>query len=325
MNRTGAEQLQGVLFAVIATFCWASNFISPYVTGAFSIYDLVLVRYLFVGVLGVMGVYWYRRQVQRLSWRQCLLGMTLGTLGYLFYSMLIAGSVIFGGPTMIAAFIGCVPALQATVGNLNARHLSWSHLAVALALLSLGLVLINLEVLGAERDGQSGALGLLFCTGSVATWICFSVINQKALAQLPDEAMNAWTSLMMVGAGVVMLLLMPAMLGLNLLTLTAETVLSPQALTLYGWAMAIGLFSSIVGAGAWNVASSRLPMVLSGQLIALESVFAVMLGLAFIGRMPSLLEVLGLLLVLAGTLYAIRQCLAPTLRLVSTPNHGTCE
>ncbi len=68
----------------------------------------------------------------------------------------------------------------------------------------------------------------------------------------------------------------------------------------------IALMSSVVGAWAWNAASQRLPMVLSGQLIALESLFATLLGLWFHGRLPTLLETSGFAAVLVGVIMAVR-------------------
>jgi drug/metabolite transporter (DMT)-like permease len=47
-------------------------------------------------------------------------------------------------------------------------------------------------------------------------------------------------------------------------------------------------------------------MVLSGQLIALESLFATLLGLGFHGRWPTLMEAAGLGAVLIGVAMAIR-------------------
>jgi drug/metabolite transporter (DMT)-like permease len=75
---------------------------------------------------------------------------------------------------------------------------------------------------------------------------------------------------------------------------------------LYAWGLFIALMSSVVGAWAWNAASRRLPMVLSGQLISLESLFATILGLMFHQRLPTLWETSGLAGVLVGVVVAVR-------------------
>jgi drug/metabolite transporter (DMT)-like permease len=62
----------------------------------------------------------------------------------------------------------------------------------------------------------------------------------------------------------------------------------------------------VAGGWAWNLATRYLPMVLSAQLISLESLFASVLGLLFHGRWPTLFEALGLGAVLLGAMLAVR-------------------
>ncbi|MDF0729268.1 EamA family transporter [Pseudomonas entomophila] len=320
MATAPSDARRGVLFAVIATFFWASNFITPYVTGAYGILDLLLVRYLFTGALGVFGLLLCREQLRGLAPRQWLTGMALGVIGYLAYSASIAGSVIFGGPTLIAAFIGCVPVLQALLGNARDPRVRWAQLGLPVSLLGLGLGLINLDVFASPAPPSNAALGVACAGLAILSWLAFSLINQQAIAHLDARATQAWTCLMMVGAGLGTVLIAPIVAAQGLLRWPQAPWLSADAMHLYGWALLIGVTSSLIGAGAWNIATRHLPMVLSGQLIALESVFATLMGLAFVGRPPSLFECLGLVLVVAGTVRAIRIILAPAIP-GSAPTH----
>jgi drug/metabolite transporter (DMT)-like permease len=120
-----------------------------------------------------------------------------------------------------------------------------------------------------------------------------------------------WTGVMMAGADIGALVLLPVMQELGLLRLPTLGWSIAQAEHLYLWSLAIALSSPVVGAWAWNAASQRLPMVLSGQLIALESLFATLLGLAFHGRLPTPLEAAGLAAVLVGVVMAVRILLTP--------------
>lgn len=61
----------------------------------------------------------------------------------------------------------------------------------------------------------------------------------------------------------------------------------------------------MIGAWAWNAATRRLPMVLSGQLISLESLFAALLGLLFNARLPTSIEMSGLIAVITGAGLAV--------------------
>lgn len=315
MSSSQSVILQGVGFAVLATLSWACNFIAPYVLQGYSIQDLMLVRFVMAGLIAGVLLPFYRAQLRGLGPCQWLTGMGLGVLGYLAYSSCIAGGVIYGGPLMIAAFIGTVPVLQALLGNATHRSLRWRQLALPISLLCLGLVLINLHVL---RDPPGAATvlwaGLAFSLGAVLIWLSFSVINQAAMEHLHTAATGVWTCLMMMGAGLAALVLTPLAWAADLLRLPTLGFATPDALHLYGWALFIALMSSVIGAGAWNLASRRLPMVLSGQLIALESFFATVLGLAFHGRLPTMTETLGLALILFGTAQSVRIIL-------TTPRH----
>lgn len=313
MTSSHSTLLQGVAFAALATLCWACNFIAPYVLQGYGIADFMLVRFIMAGVLGAVLLPFYRAQLRGLSLRQWLIGMGLGVLGYLAYSSCIAGGVIYGGPLLIAAFIGAVPVLQALLGNAQHRSLRWSQLAMPIGALGLGLLLINLQLLHAPSGAALQVwAGLAFSLSAVLLWLSFSVINQAAMEHLPSRATAAWTCLMMIGAGLAASLLTSVAWTTNRLHLPVPGMAMPDVLHFYGWALLIALCSSVVGAWAWNLASQRLPMVLSGQLIALESFFATVLGLAFHGRWPSTVEAIGLVLLLFGTAYAVRVILAPT-------------
>lgn len=303
--------LQGVAFATLATLSWACNFISPYVLQGYSIQDFMLVRFTMAGLMGLILLPLYRAQLRGLRPRQWLTGMGLGVLGYLAYSSCIAGGVIYGGPLLIAAFIGAVPVLQALLGNAQHRSLRWGQLTLPISALCVGLVMINLQVLRAPSAGTSLWVGLAFSVGAVLLWLSFSVINQAAMEHLHTGATSAWTCLMMIGAGLCAVLLAPLVWAADLLRLPTLGIATPNALHLYGWALSIAVMSSVIGAWAWNLASRRLPMVLSGQLIALEAFFATVFGLAFHGRLPSLAEALGLALILFGTACAVKVILAP--------------
>ncbi|EJL04571.1 membrane protein, putative [Pseudomonas fluorescens Q2-87] len=303
--------IAGLALAVVATLSWALNFIAPYVTGAYTIYDLMIVRFLIAGTLGMGVVLLYRAQLRLLHRDQVFLAAGLGVTGYLGYSACIAAGIIFGGPVLTPAFIGMVPVLLALLGNATAKTLQWRKLAIPLFFLTGGLVLSNLGAIRqpVASDG-SWLMGVLFSIGAVVLWLAFSWVNQRALLKLPSQASGAWTGLMMAGAGFGTLCLLPAVQALNLLKLPSLGFSISVAGHLYLWGFVIALMSSVGGAWAWNAASRRLPMVLSGQLIALESLFATLLGLWFQGRLPTLLEVSGLAAVLVGVSMGVRIILA---------------
>lgn len=307
MTTVHSNIIAGVTLAVVATLSWALNFVAPYVTGAYNIYDLLIIRFLIAGALGVGVVMLCRTQLRLLRRDQQLLAASLGVIGYLGYSTCIAAGVIFGGPVLTPAFIGMVPVLLALLSNATKKTIQWRRLTIPLTFLMGGLLLSNISSINQPVTGDgSWLMGLVFSISAVVLWLAFSLLNQSALGKLPANASGIWTGLMMAGAGMGTLCLLPVVQALDLLKLPTLGFSVSLAGHLYVWSFVIAVMSSLVGAWAWNAASRRLPMVLSGQLISLESLFATLLGLLFHSRLPTPLEVSGLTAVLVGVVMAVR-------------------
>ncbi len=157
--------IAGVTLAVVATLSWALNFVAPYVTGAYSIYDLMVTRFLIAGALGVGVVVLCRAQLRFLRRNQQLLAASLGVIGYLGYSTCIAAGVIFfGGPVLTPAFIGMVPVLLALLSNATKKTLPWRRLTIPLTFfLTGGLLLSSISSINQPIVGNgSWLMGLFF-------------------------------------------------------------------------------------------------------------------------------------------------------------------
>lgn len=93
MNTSAHPFAFGIFFAVLATLCWGSNFIVPYVTGNYSIFDFLAVKFMIVGVIGMVWVIVDRSHVRELTLPMRTVALTLGAIGYLGYSTCIACGV----------------------------------------------------------------------------------------------------------------------------------------------------------------------------------------------------------------------------------------
>lgn len=310
MTTSPSTLIAGVLFAVMATLAWALNFIAPYVTGPYSIYDLMVIRYLIAGALGVLGVMLCRAQMRSLRFSQQVLAAGLGVIGYLGYGSCIAAGVIFAGPVLAAAFVGLVPVLLALLGNAKEKTVQWRRLGFPLLFIVLGLVLSNISSVALPHaDSASWLAGVFFSVLAVALWLTFSLLNQRAMGKIAPAATRAWTGLMMAGAGIATLCVLPLLHSLGLLELTSASFGFTTAARFYAWGLVLAVVSSVIGAWAWNAATRRLPMVLSGQLISLESLFAALLGLLFNARLPTFIETSGLIAVIIGAGLAVHSIL----------------
>lgn len=310
MGSARTNIIGGVILAFIATLAWALNFIAPYVSGAYSIYDLLIIRFLSAGALGVVGAMLCRVQWRLLDRSQAMQAVGLGVIGYLAYSGCIAAGVMLAGPVLTAACVGLVPVLLALLGNAREKTLPWRTLSLPLMCMAVGLVLSTVSSVNLPGPrGASWFAGVIVSFAGVALWIIFSLRNQRAMRSLHPDATVVWTGLMMMGAGLGAVCLIPPGLALGLFKLPIVGFELALAGPLYAWSLGIALMSSVIGAWAWNAAARRLPMVLSGQLISLESLFAAVLGLLYDGRLPTAMEASGLFAVLVGAALAVRAIL----------------
>ena len=216
------------------------------------------------------------------------------------------GSVLNGGAIIALAFLSATPVIIAVTGNVLEQTVSWSRLCAPIVLAGLGLVATNygafVGVLGGDTTSYLLAVG--YATGAVLAWLTFSVLNQKAMAKIPQVRSGLWTGLMMSGAGLSVLLFIPFGLVLGVYSYPNPTLDIDNTLRVA--AAASTLVASVGGAWAWNFASQRLPMALSGQLISIETIFAASFGLIAEHRLPTSLETLGIVGLLPGAAIAVK-------------------
>ncbi|MCZ4072088.1 DMT family transporter [Agrobacterium sp. LMR679] len=298
----------GIAAAIFATFSWSLNFLSPYVLQGYTSFDFVTVRFIFCGVIGGVIVYLNRKRLKGVSvWNVVLAGI-LGLIGYSGYVYCVMGGVIFAGPVIPPAILGAVPFGVAVLGNITQKKISWSKLYLPLVLISLGLGITNIVPLvsAPSEEGDDIIVGIFFSFAAVFLWIVFSLLNQKALSNADDIDPRLWTGLMMFGAGVGMMTIFPFGMIAGWSNFPELGFLGWHAVWLFIWAFGLAGFSSVAGAWAWNVASQRLPLAITGQLISVETVFAIILGLILHSELPSWDQAVGVLLLIAGSIVAVR-------------------
>jgi drug/metabolite transporter (DMT)-like permease len=109
-----------------------------------------------------------------------------------------------------------------------------------------------------------------------------------------------WTGLQGIGAALGSLVLLPfTSFG------TFHVMSQAEWLNFLGWALVMGLAGSWFATWCWIVASRRLPLALSAQLIVAETVFGLIYGFIFEARWPTSAEWSGSALQLAGVAIAI--------------------
>ncbi|MCU1769836.1 DMT family transporter [Pseudomonas protegens] len=298
----------GVAAALFATFSWALNFLSPYLMGDFGTFDFITLRFIVSGAIGLAMLRLYRAGLARLNGRTMATAALLGVVGYTLYIGCVMGSVLNGGAIIAPAFLSAAPIMVALIGNLIEPTVSWRALCVPVLLALLGLVATNYGAFAGVLDGDLStylqAVG--YAVGATLSWLIFSLLNQVILARLPHVSSGLWTGLMMVGAGLSVVLFVPFGLTFDLYSAPHVEWLLDNTLPVLAAASALACVASVGGAWAWNFASQRLPLALSGQLISVETLFAAAFGLIAEQRLPTALETLGIIALLSGASIAVR-------------------
>lgn len=300
--------LSGVAAALFAAFAWSLNFVVPFVIGSYSVFDFALFRFGMSGAVALGFLLWKWDTIRSLRVNDWLAAFGLGFIGYLGYFLSVAGAAIFAGPVIAPAFLGLVPIVLAVTGNLHQKTVSWSALTLPLILAASGLVFVNAGVFDGASVASSRSLvvGIPLAIAAVGLWTWFGLANQRALAERPGMDAGVWTALILVGGGVEMLVFMPVGLALGVFNFPRLGLGLDVAGQLYVWSLSLAMLASVGAALAWTFAARRLPVALSAQLIVSETVFGTIFGLAVHGRWPTPTDTLGMALLMAGVMTAIR-------------------
>jgi drug/metabolite transporter (DMT)-like permease len=315
----------GTAFALAAGLMWGLVFVAPTLLPGYPALLLSCARYIAFGLIALPLAWWDRAALARLSradWREAFKLSLVGNL--LYYTCLAAAIQRAGGPlpTMI---IGTLPVVIAVVSNLRDHvrdgRLPWLRMAPSLVLIATGIGCVNhveWTLMRADAGGDLGryATGALLALAAVACWTWYPLRNADWLrahaTPSGDRSPRTWATAqglttlplaVVCGAG---FWLWSAATGS-----TFDLPFGPTPWRFAALMFAIGLFASWLGTMCWNEASQRLPTTLVGQLIVFETLAALSYAFALRGQWPQPLTLLGVALLVAGVLWALRVRPAP--------------
>lgn len=181
----------------------------------------------------------------------------------------------------------------------------------ALPVVLVGVVLIS-GVVGEGAYGRDPLLGVLFGLGTAVAYSGFLLVLRAGNADLRRPAgplLEATATSAVVSA----------VFGLATGWLTRSASGGPGDLVLdlvpswpaHGWLVALALSSQVVGWMLISVSLPRLQAVVTSVLLMLQPVIAVLLAVVLLSEAPSLLQVVGAVVVLGGVLLAVSARRAP--------------
>ncbi len=315
----------GTLYALAAGLMWGLVFVGPLLLPEYPAALQSVGRYLAFGLIALPLAAFDRAELRRLrgaDWREAL---KLAAIGNLLYYFCLASAIQRAGAPVPTMIIGTLPVVIAISANLRNGHrdghLPWRRLAPSLLLIALGIACVNQVELQALRDDPQAdpwryASGAVLALIAVACWTWYPLRNADWLRAHPDRSPRAWAT----AQGVAILPL--ALLGYALLWSVMKLrgtdfpmPLGPRPEFFIALMVAIGLFASWLGTLCWNQASQRLPTALAGQLIVFETLAALAYAFMLRGQMPRPLTLLGIGLLIAGVLWAVRVRPEPVVRM----------
>jgi drug/metabolite transporter (DMT)-like permease len=212
--------------------------------------------------------------------------------------------------------VGILPVTVTLAGRRDHGAIDLRRLVGPLMLILAGIACINIDVFrdvlsSSETSAPATSVltrlaGLACALGALASWTWYAVVNARYLQANRHFDGNEWSVLWGIVTG-----LIGVLLGAILWILPAGVAQAsvPAARWHLFWIVCFALATggSWLGNTLWNAAAKRLPLTLAGQMIAFETLFALLYAFVYDGRWPRTPEVLAIVLLLAGVSWSVRQ------------------
>ncbi len=305
-----------MLFALAAGLLWGLVFIAPTMLAEYPAALLSMGRYLAFGLVALPLAALDRSRLAALSRADWLEALKLSAVGNLLYYLCLAAAIQRAGGPLPTVIIGTLPVVIALASNLRDGkrdgRLPWTRLLPSLGLIVAGLALVNRsELLALQASPQADlgryALGALLAVGAVVCWTWYPLRNADWLRAHPGRSPGTWATaqglatLPLAAAGYAVFWFWNTLSGQGF-----PMPLGPQPALYLGLMFSLGLLASWLGTLCWNKASQRLPTTLVGQLIVFEAIAALAYAFALRGRGPDAGTLVGVVLLVAGVLWALR-------------------
>jgi drug/metabolite transporter (DMT)-like permease len=303
----------GVLCGLLAGAMWGMVFIVPELLPSFSPVELAVGRYTAYGAIA-LGLMLPRlgSLIGRLDRSDYAALLRHALSGNIVYYMLLALGVKLAGVAPTSLIIGVLPIAVTLMGRKDHGAVPLRTLAWPLVVVAVGIACINVDVfqqaqLGDAKPGRI-LLGILCATGALLCWSWYTIDNARFLKRNAHFSSAEWSALYGLASGVI-----AAVIGLVCLAVWHGDITGAAgAASGRNWTAfwitntLLALGASVIGNHLWNIASRRVPVTLSGQLILFETLFALLYGFIYVHRLPRPLEIAAIVLLTVGVLWSVR-------------------
>jgi drug/metabolite transporter (DMT)-like permease len=311
--------LIGFLCALGAGLMWGLVFVAPLMLADYPGVMLSFGRYIAFGLIALVPAFLDRKRIAALTRADWKVAFKLALVGNLLYYAALATAIQLADAPLPTMLIGTLPVVIAVCSNLAPGHpsdsVAWGRLAPSLAIIFLGLMLVNASELRAfdgSRSLADYALGCAIALGALAAWTWYPIMNARHMKAHPRIGSSTWAT----AQGLATLpMALVGLIGYGLYAHAGGSAyafpLGPQPARFIGLMLVIGLLASWLGTLLWNRASQHLPTTLAGQLIVFETLSALLYAFLWRGALPSAQGLAGIALLCAGVVLGVRIFRAP--------------
>lgn len=297
----------GVLCGLVAGALWGMVFIVPELLSGFTALQLSVGRYLAYGAMALLLLLpRLRPLLARLERGDVVALLRHALAGNIVYYILLSYGVQYAGVAPTSLIVGLVPLVVTLLGRHDHGAVALSRMTPPLLLVALGIVCINVDAFAhasADTSAASIAFGVVCAAGALLCWSWYALDNARFLKSNPRFGSAEWSALYGLATGVVAVVLAPFAFWDSLGAASSDG---------RNWSLfwtcnaALALGASVIGNHFWNMASRRVPVTLTGQLILFETLFALLYGFIYRASGPRMLEVAALMLLVLGVGWSVR-------------------
>jgi drug/metabolite transporter (DMT)-like permease len=233
--------------------------------------------------------------------------------GNIVYYMLLAMGVKLAGVAPTSLIIGVLPIAVTLMGHKDHGSVPLRQLALPLLVVAAGIVCINVDVFTHHNGGPAIAIGrkivgVLCAAGALLCWSWYTLDNARFLKRNAHFSSGEWSALYGLSSGLIALVIGLAAFAVYHADVTGAAGAASGRHWGTFWAVnaALALGASVIGNHLWNVASRRVPVTLSGQLILFETLFALLYGFIYKQQPPRPLEAAAIVLLIVGVVWLVR-------------------
>ncbi|WP_213318255.1 DMT family transporter [Chlamydiifrater volucris] len=303
-----AFSLGGCFSAVTACFYWGIVFVIPSFLSHFHDTEIVLFRYLTYGIFSLITSIIYSKKIfysfPKKVWVKAFIWSTV--INPIYYLGIVA-AIRLAGSAITVIIAGLTPVGVLICANIRKRELPLSLLLGIVLITTLGVILSNVsEFRGEVTEGVlQKIVGIACVLTSTAIWVAYVISNESLVKSHEDMTPEIWGRMFGICALIVCvpLLALCNWLGFASTLHSFATASTKDVYLFLILTTILGIFSSGQAINLWNKASLSLPSSVLGSMLVLEPLFGLILSFLLVSKtFPSLMESVGILLMLTGSL-----------------------